>query len=300
MKKKTLLITTALMAMTMFAGVLSGCSDDKASTDNKESKTEDTNKDNSNYSGSITAAGSTALQQLVENTSKKFMDKYPDCIINVQGGGSGTGVNQVAEGNIQIGNSDVPAKDKIKDEAKAAELVDTKICAQSFAMVVSKDNKVDNLTKDQIAKIFSGEIKNWKEVGGEDVAIEIINRPATSGTRAVFTKTIMGSVAVKEDLGTAQDSSGTVVTAVEGSKGAISYLSSSYVTDKVKIKALKIDGVENTVANIAANKYPFWSYGYMVTKGEPKNEVKGFIDFLMNDTETIKSMGYIPMSELKK
>lgn len=299
MKKKTLLITTALMAITMFAGVLGGCSKD-TTTDNKETKTENTKNEDANYSGSITAAGSTALQQLVDDVSKKFTEKYPDCTINVQGGGSGVGVNQVAEGNIQIGNSDVPAKEKIKDAAKAGELVDNKICAQSFAVVVNKDNKVSDLTKEQIAKIFSGEVKNWKDLGGDDLAIEVINRPATSGTRAVFTKTVMGSVAVKEDLGIAQESSGTVVTAVEGSKGAISYLGSAYITSGKNIKGLKIGGAEATTANIASEKYPFWSYGYMVTKGEPKNEVKGFIDFLINDTETIKKMGYIPMGELKK
>ena len=127
----------------------------------------------SNLSGSITAAGSSALKPLVDDAADLFNEKYPDVNITIDAGGSGEGLKQVSEGTVNIGNSDVEAAEKL-DAAKAAELVDHKVCVVTMAPIVNKDvtaGGVKNLTKAQLTDIFTGKITNWKEVGGADEAI---------------------------------------------------------------------------------------------------------------------------------
>jgi len=287
----------------ILAGVLAGCgnaqTNDANSTSGDNTKTEKT----AELSGSVTAAGSTALQPLAEEAANEIQGTNPNLTVTVQGGGSGTGVNQVASGAVNIGNSDVPSADKLEDKSMADKLVDTKVAGIAFAMVVNKDVKVDSLTEAQIQDIFSGKIKNWKEVGGNDEKINIINRPASSGTRATFESIFMKDAKIDDSLGTAQDSNGAVEQSVNSTPGSISYLAMSYLVGDKKdaLKALKINDVEPTSENIAAKKYPFWAYEYMITNGEPKDAVKGFIDFVSGPdfADTVKKMGYIPMSELK-
>ncbi|WP_123054134.1 phosphate ABC transporter substrate-binding protein [Clostridium sp. JN-1] len=295
MKKNNLRIIVGALFVMIISGMFVGCG---------QSNTQSNSGSNKNgFSGSITAAGSTALQPLVEQTSKKFNEKNPNASVNVQGGGSGTGLKLVEEGSVDIGNSDIFAE-KSLDAAKAKEPVDHKVCAVGFAVVVNKDVKVDSLTKDQIQKIFIGQITNWKDVGGDDLAINVINRAKSSGTRAAFKNTVMGGKDEKEGIGTIQDSNGNVEKAIQSTKGSISYLSLTYLSDEVKksVKPLKIDGIEANKENIISNKYPFWSYEHMYTKGEAKDLSKAFIDYMMSDENKslIEKLGYIPSSDIKK
>lgn len=286
--KKSIKMLVAAISVTMLTGFVSGCG----------SKADTTTK----LSGTVLSLGSTALQPLAESASKTFMEKNPDVSVTVQGGGSGTGINQVASGNCQIGNSDVESKTKVTDEAVLKTLVDNKVCAIGFAMVVNSDVTINSLTVDQIKDIFTGKITNWKQVGGADEAINVVNRAKSSGTRGSFKATILGSVDEKDGLGITQESNGSVKIAVESTKGAISYLALSYLTtEKTNLKVLKINGVEAKTETITGNTYPFWSYEYMVTKGEAKEAVKGFIDYIKSDDfkPTIEKLGYIPMSAFK-
>ncbi|MBA5850541.1 phosphate ABC transporter substrate-binding protein [Clostridium sp. cel8] len=296
MKNGRLKAFVVSMAMVMTVGLFAGCGSTKsgdASTSNGQSN---------ELSGSITLAGSTALQPLVEQLGKTFMEKNEGTTINVQGGGSGTGLNLALNGTADIGNSDVPAESKLSAD-NAKQLVDHKVCVIGFAVVTNSGVKVDNLTKEQIQKIFTGEITNWKEVGGDDMPISVINRAKSSGTRATFIKTVMDGKSEKEGLGTIQDSNGNVENSIKETEGAISYLALSYLTDEVKkdVKVLNIDGVEATDENIENGKYPFWSYEHMYTKGEGNELSKAFIDYVLEDEnkDTIKKLGYIPMGDMK-
>lgn len=287
MQKKGLKLLTGVLIMTLMSGIFSACG----------------NKSKSDHNNTITALGSSALQPLVEKSANNFKIKNPNVTINVQGGGSGAGINQVANGNCDIGNSDVNAEKKLKDKSKLNELKDHKICGIGFAMVVSKDIKVDSLTKEEIKNIFEGKITNWKEVGGEDKPINIINRGASSGTRATFVDTIMDGEKEKSGLGTTQDSSGAVRTSLKNTEGGISYLALSYLSENIRkdINVLKINAVEATNENIVAKKYPFWSYEHMYTKGEPKGLTKEFLNYMVSEEnkETVKKLGYIPISDFK-
>lgn len=250
--------------------------------------------------GNILAVGSTALQPLVEQAGQKFMavDKYKGISVQVQGGGSGTGLTQVSGGQADIGNSDVFAKEKL--ESGADELVDHQVAVVAMSTVVNPKVGVTDLKKNQLVQIFTGKITNWKEVGGADQKIVIVNRPSSSGTRATFEKYALGQKT--EDLpGSIQeDSSGTVKKLVAETPGAIGYLALSYIDNTVT--ALKYDGVEANVESVEQGKYPVWAYEHMYTKGEPKEHVKAFLDYILSDEiqkSDVVDLGYIPVSGMK-
>lgn len=285
----------ATMAIVLTMGIFTGCGGNNSTEEGDKSS-------NQELSGSITLAGSTALQPLAEQIGKTFSEKNPKVTVNVQGGGSGTGLNLALQGTANIGNSDVTAESKL-DADQAKQLVDHKVCAIGFAVVVNPNVGVDSLTKEQIQKIFTGEVTNWKDLGGSDMKINVINRTKSSGTRATFKDTVMGGKEEKEGLGTTQDSNGNVENAIKTTEGSISYLALSYLTDAVKdnVKALKIEDVEASSENIISGKYPFWSHEHMYTKGEAEGVTKAYIDYVLSDEnkETIKKLGYIPMSDMK-
>lgn len=282
--KQVLAISLLLVMVVVAAGC--GGGDKKAAEGQK-----------SQISGNITASGSTALQPLAEKAAQQFGQKNPSAKVIVQGGGSGTGLTQVAQGAVQIGNSDIFAEEK--SGINAAELVDHKVCVVGFATIVNKKVTLDNLTHQQLIDIFTGKITNWKEVNGPDLKITIVNRPASSGTRATFKKYALNGAEEATGIGLQSDASGTVLKTVAETDGAVSYLALSYINDNVK--ALKLDGVQGTVENITNGKYPIWSYEHMYTKGQPSGLTKAFLDYMASDEvkPLIKQLGYIPNSEMK-
>lgn len=298
MKKNSLKVLVAAITVTITAGLLAGCGN---KSDNNTSQ--GSNNPAQSISGTITASGSTALQPLAEQASKMFTQANPNASVSVQGGGSGTGLTQVMQGAVDIGNSDLFAEDKLKPE-EAKQLLDHKVCVVGIAIVVNSKIKIDNIKKEDLIKVFTGQVTNWKDVGGDDMKINIINRPKSSGTRATFKKYALDGKDEAEGKALTEDSSGSVKKTIETTDGSIGYLASSFVNDPANlsgVKVIKLDGVEMNKDNIESGKYPVWAYEHMYTKGEAKGLTKAFIDY-MGSTDIkaiIQKLGYIPTADMK-
>ncbi|XOQ28789.1 MAG: Phosphate-binding protein [Selenomonas sp.] len=284
-KKMILAMGTLLVSASMLlAGCGGGGSQQAASSGGEK------------ISGKISASGSTALLPLLKPAQEAFQDKYKDVTVNVAGGGSFTGMNQVAEGSVDIGDSDVNLPDEYKDKG----LVDHKVVVEPFVFIVDKTNKVDNLTKDQVIGILTGKITNWNEVGGDDQKITLIHRAKSSGSRATISDVVLKGENFTDDA-VIQDSNGAVRAAIASTPGAIGYVDAPYADDSVKV--LKFDGVEYSAQNIIDGKYPIYGYGHMYTKGEPTGAVKAFIDYILSDefqNSQVEKLGFIPVSKMKK
>ena len=246
-------------------------------------------------SGSITGSGSSALLPLAQLAGDDFKAKNPNVSITLNAGGSGTGLKQVADGTVDIGNSDVAAESKLEaDQAKT--LVDHKVCVITMAPIVNKDIAavVKSLTKKQLADVFTAKVKNWKEVGGPDENIVLVTRPTTSGTRALFKQYALDGAEEASNKSLETDDSGTLLQTVAGQKGAIGYVALSYLVNNDTVSTIAIDGVEPTLENTYSGKYPVWGYEHMYTKGEATGAVKSYIDFVLSDEfgTKMESAGY--------
>jgi phosphate transport system substrate-binding protein len=245
---------------------------------------------------SISAAGSTALQPLVQAAAESYQAQHSDVKISVTGGGSRTGIALVASKSVDIGDSDILATGQDA-------LVDHKVAVVGFAVIANPDAGVTNLTKSQIQGIFSGQTSNWKDVGGKDLAITVINRPSSSGTRAVFVKTLMASAVLNQSTST-EDATGTVVQKIKQTSGSISYASFSGTHErdgktKPGILELSIDGAMPNDDDVTAGKYPFWSYEHMYTNGPPTTEESRFLAFLQSNSTLMHQTGYILVRDMK-
>lgn len=251
--------------------------------------------------GKITALGSTALQPLVDAAGKQYTAACSGSTIDVQGGGSGTGLTQVLGGGANIGNSDITADSKLKPD-EAAQLVDHVVAKQGWVMVVNKDvTGVAGLTAAQATDIWTGKVTNWKDVGGKDEAIVLVLRPASSGTRTVFRTIVLGGATEAAVTALQEDSNGAVTAAVSTTPGATSVVGFAYYQqNKDKLTALQLDGVDASVANMANGTYKLQGVGHMYTKGQPDGLAKSFLDYMLgNDVQhtLIPSMFYAPAGQ---
>lgn len=229
-------------------------------------------------SGSISMVGSTSMEKLANALSEAFMEEYPDVTVTAEFVGSGAGIEAATNGTADIGNS----SRSLKDEEKAAGVVENVVAIDGIAVCVDPANEVADLTKEQLTNIYNGTITNWKEVGGADEPIIVIGREAGSGTRGAFEELVDLQDACK--YANELDSTGAVIAKVASTPGAIGYASLDALDDSVK--ALSLEGVEATAENIKAGNYFLSRPFVMATKGEISEQndlVQAWFDFVLGD-----------------
>ena len=279
-------VLTGILVLAISLGLLAGCGQSKPEQPKQAAEIQ----------GTVTASGSTALLPLLKPAQEEFQQKNAKVTVNIAGGGSFTGQNQVAAGSVNIGNSDVG----LQDSLKSAGLVEHKLVGIPFVFIVNSGVTVDSLTPEQYVGIFSGKITNWKDVGGKDQAITIIHRAKSSGSRATIQEVVMKSVNFTDNA-VIQDSNGAVRAAIASTPGAIGYVDAAYVDQSVK--GLAYNGVKFSLENVTGGKYPVYTFGRMYTKGEATGAVKAFIDYATSkefQENYAEKQGFIPLTKMPK
>jgi phosphate transport system substrate-binding protein len=254
-------------------------------------------------SGTVTLNGSSALDPLVKAVTDDFQSQNPQVTIQSTPTDSGTGISQVAAGTVSIGMSDFN-KTAVTGLQNADQLVDHQVAVSAFALVASKKTPIgiDNLTAQQAQDIFSGKIKNWKDVGGADLKIVLVGRKSSSGTRKGFDKVIMGSTPESSDV-QEQTSGGNLVKLVSDTPGAVGYAGLGDVKADSNVLVLKSDGVDATVDNVVNGTFKLWFHEHMYTKGEATGATKAFLDYITSDKvqngDAFKKAKFASISKVK-
>ena len=287
---KKLLTIAAACGMTV---AMMGCGDTNtdSNADQKDSQAESQADNNdADVTGTVTMAGSTSMEKLCGALQEEFMKAYPGITLTAEFTGSGAGIESVTAGSVDIGN----ASRALKDEEKANGVVENIVAIDGIAVVVDTANTVADLTTEQLADIYTGEITNWSEVGGADQNIVVVGREAGSGTRGAFEELleIEDACAYAQEL----DSTGGVLASVAATPGAIGYVSLDVVDDTVI--AVSLNGVAATEENIIAGNYVLSRPFVMATKGEISEQseaVQKLFEYIQSDEgkAIIKQVGLI-------
>lgn len=244
----------------------------------------------------VTVVGSSALQPLTEAVMKEYRTTNPHTSITVQGGGSGTGLSQVQAGAVNIGSSDIFAEQK--DGIDKQKLRDHIVAVSGIVPIVNRDLGIKDLSLAQLRQIYTGQVSNWRQLGGPDLSITVINRAAGSGTRVAFEQVALKgqrSINAQE-----QDSNGTVKEIVARTPGAISYISAAYLSPQVQ--PLKIAGVAATAKNITTNRWPLWSYEHMYTQQTSTKATQQFINYMQSkqvQQTLVKQAHYVNIHDMQ-
>lgn len=286
--KKILAITLVII---LALGALVGCGATEETPDTGEEITEVT--------GTVVTAGSTSVQPLSEELAAVFMDANPGITVEVQGGGSGQGIKSIVEKIADIG----ALSREVKDEEKASVSEILVIAKDGVAVVVNPASTVENLTIEQIKKIYTGEITNWKEVGGEDAPIVVVSREEGSGTRGAFTE--ITKVTAKNEAGEevdnttkdalVQGSTGAVMQTVATTPNTIGYVSLGSLSDTVK--AVNVEGIAPSKETVLSGEYKISRPFNYVTGGDLSEAAQMYIDFVMSEEgqAIVEENGFIPV-----
>lgn len=263
----------SLLLFTVLAWTLASCGggDNTSTTSNGSNTAQQSNCVNSN----ITTSGSSTLSRLVQNVVDKYEAKCPNASVTVNFTNSKAGLADVESGKADIGVSDILA-----DKTTQTDLVDHPVAVAPFAIKLNKDVGLKNLTTAQVKGIYTGQITNWKDVGGPDMNIFIVDQPTGSGTRVAFEQYVLGGPeTITVPASQTSDRNGTINNYISQNAGAIGYSNlSSYGNDSNVVTAT-LDGNAPTSDLVKNNTYKFWSIEHMYTKGQPNALAQALINY---------------------
>ncbi len=229
--------------------------------------------------GKITVEGSTTVLPIMQKAAEEFMKKNKDADIVIRGGGSGVGVASIIDGTCDIAAASRAIKQSELERAakKGRDLVAHLIAMDGISHILHPSNPATGLTREQIKKIYTTRIRNWKEIGGPDLPIVVISRDSASGTFEAFSELVLDKKKIRPDA-IMQASNQGIASIVARTPGAIGYVGLGYVTDSVK--AISVDGVMPDKDSVIRNKYGISRPLFLYTVGKPQGLVKDFIDFI--------------------
>lgn len=248
----------------------------------------------------VVSSGSTTVLPLMQDLAENFMDTHRDVLISVKGGGSGVGIAELIDGSNDIAMSSRKIRNNEVADAKAngVTVVEHIIAYDGITVIINPSNNVSNLTVEQLQKIYSGEIRNWQEVGGADSTITVIARDSASGTQEFFTEAVMGNVSYRNDM-IVQAATGAVTQEVSQNERAIGIIGAAYQISTVKAVAVNVDGTEvmPTEENILNGVYPISRGLYLYTDEAMSKAAADFIAFILSPAgqKIVKDMGYAPV-----
>jgi phosphate transport system substrate-binding protein len=247
---------------------------------------------------SITMNGSTTLFPVAQKWAEVYMGNHPSVDISVEGTGSGNGIAALIDKTTDIANASREIKQEEIDKAKANGVnpYEIPVALDALTVVVNPEVNVENLTKDQVQKIFFGEITNWKEVGGQDLPIVVVTRDTSSGTYGAFVELALDKQEKITNRALIQSSNQTVKNTVATTKGAIGYIGLGYVDSSVK--PLKYENVIASEQNVLNKTYKLGRKLYMYTNGQPQGGLKEFVDFCLSQEgqQIVESVGFIKIN----
>ncbi len=246
--------------------------------------------------GTITITGSTTVLPIAQKAAEVYMSRHPQVRISVAGTGSGDGIKSLLDGTASIADASRDMKKKEKDLARKRGVnpVRHTVALDCIVPVVNPANPVKNLTMAQLRDIYTGKLRNWKQVGGWDKPIVVISRDSSSGTFEVWNHKVLKKARVRPDA-QLQASNGAVAQAVAGNRYAIGYVGIGYLNPK--LKALTVNGIKASLASARDRSYPVARALYMFTRGEPTGVVKDFLDFVKGPEgqKIVAAEGFVPL-----